>query len=412
MKRGPNKPPVAGVPAVVFVACLAVAGGLAPIAAHAQATAGARPAGSVPSPIALPTTPGMRVGSAQIPVVGGNSAGARERALDEALRQTVDLALSDIVDAPTRATQAKAIRALMARARGYVRRYRTLEEGESAGTYVIRVEAEVDEPALRRATERWSSAAASPVAPSRTSSLSLLVVSSGAPEAGAATVAALGAVGIAAQLGDGSLIDPARAVQTAAKSALGAVAFVSSSLTDEGSVRGPGKESVSCRLGARVVAVPSGQLIAEPTAQPRVFADRAAAARTGCLSRAASELAGQLVPLVSSSAPAFADLRAITVDAAVTEPAAVPALLKSLRGLGAVSAAELRRLSAGRAEIKVQTRLGAAALATALAREATAILDLTAVEPGGDTVRLQARLRPAPTPVPTAATGTPTAPAP
>ncbi|HEY2899855.1 MAG TPA: hypothetical protein VGL59_04700 [Polyangia bacterium] len=412
MKRCWNKLRVAGVRAVVLFGGMAVAGWLAPIVAHAQTAAGAPPAGGLPSPVVLPTTPGMRVGSAQIPVVGGNSAGARERALDEALRQTVDLALSDIVDAPTRATQAKAIRVLMARARGYVKRYRTLEEGESAGTYLMRVEAEVDEPALRRATERWSSAAASPIAPSRASSLSLLVISSGAPEAGAAAVAALGAVGIAAQLGDPSLVDPARAVQAAAKSALGGVAFVSSSLTDEGSVRGPGKESVSCHLGARVVAAPSGQLIAEPTAQPRVFADRAAAARAECLSRAASEIAGQLVPLVSSSAPAFADLHAVTVDAAVIEPAAVPALLKSLRGLGAVSAAELRRLGAGRAEIKVQTRLGAGALATALAREAAVTLDITAVEPGGDTVRLQARLRPAPAPVPTAATGAPSAPAP
>ncbi|MES1209428.1 MAG: hypothetical protein ABUS79_26110, partial [Pseudomonadota bacterium] len=51
------------------------------------------PAGvpSVPAAPAEPVLgPGERIGIGQAPVVGGNAAGARERALDEAIRQAVD----------------------------------------------------------------------------------------------------------------------------------------------------------------------------------------------------------------------------------------------------------------------------------------------------------------------------------
>src|SRR5579872_6101024 len=372
-----------------------IAAALIAAVAGAAAPAGAQAPGQ-PSPATLPTTPGMRVGSAQVPVVGGNSAGARERALDEALRQTVDLALSDIVDAPTRAAQAKPIRALMARARGYVKRYRTLEEGESGAAYVMRVEAEVDEIALRRAAEKWSATApvlaTAPAA--RPAALSLLVVTSGVPEAGPALVAALGAVGIAAREGDATLTDPPRALAAAARAGLGGVAFLSASLTDEGTVRGPGKEAVACHLGARVLAAPGGQAIAESDAAPRAFADRPAAARSECLARGVSELAGRLVPIAASGASGGAELRAVTVDAAISEPAALPALLKALRSLGAVSAAELRRLGGGHAELKVETRLSGAALAAALAREGANTVEVLNVDAGADSVRLEARVRP------------------
>ncbi|HXI55159.1 MAG TPA: hypothetical protein VNO55_03820, partial [Polyangia bacterium] len=266
-----RRTPAGTLAAIARIGLLAGAGLLASTRAGAQSPAPAVPA-TAPPPSAVPSAPGLRVGTAQIAVVGGNSAGARERALDEALRQTVDQALGDILDAPARAAQARAIRTLMARARSYVKRYRTLEEGEAAGTYNIRIEAEVDEQALRRATERWSTPAQPPAGAVKPAALSLLVVGSGAPEAGPSVVAALGAAGISAQLGDPSLADPGRALQAAARVGLGAVAFVSASVTDEGAVRGPGKEAISCHLTARLLSAPGGQVIAEQNALPRIFA--------------------------------------------------------------------------------------------------------------------------------------------
>ena len=85
--------------------------------------------------------------------MGGNAAGARERALDDAISRP-STRRRGMLDAPTRAAQAKALRAIEAKARSFVPRYRALEEGEANGLYTIRLEAEVDETALRRKIER------------------------------------------------------------------------------------------------------------------------------------------------------------------------------------------------------------------------------------------------------------------
>ena len=53
--------------------------------------------------------------------------------------------------------------------------------------------------------------------------------------------------------------------------------------------------------------------------------------------------------LTSAAAPS-PDLPLLTIDADVVEPAAVPALLKSVRSVGAVSAADLVRVGGGHAE--------------------------------------------------------------
>src|SRR4029077_1576018 len=137
--------------AILLAAAPGLARGQAPPASPPGGLPAGPPAGPTPGPSAAP---GMRIVSGQAPVVGGNAAGARERGLDEAIRQAVALALADIPRAPTRAAQAKTIKSLLARAKSFVPRYRTLEEGEAGGVYTIRLEAEVDEVALRSKLER------------------------------------------------------------------------------------------------------------------------------------------------------------------------------------------------------------------------------------------------------------------
>ena len=117
-------------------------------------------AASPPADATTATTPGARVVTAQAPVVGGNAAGARERALEDAIRQAVTLTLAEVVDPQTRAAQAKTIKAIEAKARSFVPRYRTLEEGEVGGMYSVRLEVEVDDIALRRRLERVGRATA------------------------------------------------------------------------------------------------------------------------------------------------------------------------------------------------------------------------------------------------------------
>jgi hypothetical protein len=353
----------------------------------------AAPARGQAEPPSLPPVgqPGLRIVAGQSAVIGGNAAGARERALDEAFRLGVDQALAELLDAPTRAAQAKAIKALEARARSYVRRYRALDEGEAGGVYTVHLEIEVDEAALRRAAERWGAGGAtgSPAPPPVPG---LLLVTNGAPEAPPLLLAALVALGARAQAADPAVTEPSAAVHAASGAKLPQVAFVAAQAQAEGPVRGTTKVAVSCRLDARVVAVPSGLPVAEHSAAPRAFGDDDEAARRACLTRAAGDLAARLAPSAGAAATASADLRAVTIEADVVEPASVVALLRNVRSVGSVSSAELRRIVPGHAEIRARTRASAAALAPALARDAST-LTVSNVEVTGDLIRLRARLR-------------------
>ena len=77
----------------------------------------------------------------------------------------------------------------------------------------------------------------------------------------------------------------------------------------------------------------------------------------------------------------------------MVEPAAVSALLKSVRSVGAVSAADLVRVGGGHAEIRARTRSGPAPLAAALSRDADAMISLSDVQASGAVIKLRARLR-------------------
>ena len=216
-----------------------------------------------PAPPGAPRRPACAWSAGQAAIVGGNAAGARERALDEAIRQAVDQSLAELLDAPTRAAQARAIKTLEARARTFVPRYRTSTKDEADGVYTIRLEVEVDE---RRSATRRSLDGAGRAARRRPPRFG---GDDGGGEwsgrRGRGADAGAGVDGIRAQLGDPSLSDPTRAVQAAGRSALPLVAFVSATVVDEGIVRGAGQSAVSCRMARKVVV---GALGASRSARP------------------------------------------------------------------------------------------------------------------------------------------------
>jgi hypothetical protein len=372
------------------------------ISSSAPALAQSPPAPPPPLPAEVPTMPGGRIVTGQAPVVGGNAAGARERALDDAIKQAVNQALAGIVDAQTRVAQAKALKAIEAKARSFVPRYRTLEEGEVNGVYTIRLEAEVDETALRRRLERGTAAAPPPVTPAKTGAPGMLVAAGDKGEGTSvfvtSLVTALSSASVRARAGDPGETSAAAAAQAAARASLEQAALVTAEVVPEGMVRGTGRLAVSCRANVRVVAAPAGNTVAERAATARVFvdADKAADGTKQCSTQLGADLAGRLAGAVTATSPGAAgDLRFVMVDADVVEPAAIPELVKSLRGVGTVSAAELTRVSAGRAEIKVRTRAAPAALAAALSRSAGTMITLSDVQISGDVIRARARLRPA-----------------
>ena len=344
-----------------------------------------------PAPTEAPSTPGAHIVTAQAPVVGGNAAGARERALDDALKQAVNQSLATLVDPQTRAAQAKTLKAIEAKARSFVPRYRTLEEGEANGIYTIRLEAEVDEIALRRKIERGAGAATPPpVTPAKLGAPGMLV-------------AALSSAGVRARAGDPGETSASAAAQAAARASLEQAALVTSEVVPEGLVRGTGRVAVSCRANVRLVAAPAGSTVAERAATARVFveADKAADGAAQCRTQLGMDLAARLagvLPSSSGTAGATGDLRAVTVDADVIEPAVIPELIKSLRGIGVVSAAEVTRVVAGHAEIRVRTRAAPAAVAAGLSRVVGSVITLSDVQTSGDTIHVRARLRAAAAP--------------
>ena len=378
------------------------------LATFSAAAPAAPPAGAAPSPpppappadATAATTPGARVVSAQAPVVGGNAAGARERALENAIRQAVTLTLAEVVDPQTRAAQAKTIKAIEAKARSFVPRYRTLEEGEVSGVYSIRLEVEVDEIALRRRLERSAAPPPTAAPPARPGGPSLLLVPADPGEVTSAFSVhfrkALAASGTTAQSAAGVETSVAGAAAAAQRAGMDQAVLLAVEMTPEGAVRGTGRTAWSCRVVARVVAAGSGSGAAERTATARVFVEGNKPADSACFTPLVADLGTRITGAVTAMPSGLAgDLRPVTLDADVVEPAAVPALLKSLRGLGAVSSAELQRVAAGRAEIRIRTRAATPALSTALSRTASSMITLTDVSTNGDVIRLRARLRPA-----------------
>jgi len=360
--------------------CLALAFAAAASGQTPAPAAPPRPPG-VAEPAVEPGSPNSRVTTGQAPVVGGNAAGARERALEDAIRQAVDLVINEIVvDPQARAAQSKTIRAIEAKAHSFIGRYRTLEEGEANGVYAMRVQVEVDRSAIQNKIDRGG-ASPVPSPPPRAIAPAVVVVPADKtpPAFIANLVAALTSAGLRARAGDPFVRMPPSTT----------AATVTAETIDEGALRGTGRLSVACRATARFSGVP----LPDRAAIARAFADGADAGRTDCLGRLASALAAEMAAALSAVTSPSADLPILTIDADVVEPAAVSALLKSVRSVGAVSAADLVRVGGGHAEIRARTRSGPAPLAAALSRDADAMISLSDVQASGAVIKLRARLR-------------------
>lgn len=372
--------------------------------ARAQAPAG-QPAVSATSPAPAtvsstvaptpPLPPGTHLGVAEVPIVGGNLASARERALAEAMKQAVSDAIA-VVAPDARVSEPKAVVQVLARARTFVQRYRTREDGEvgvGQSRYGVKIEAEVDEAALGRAFEKTPAPAAASLG---AGAPSYLLVANGPPEAADAVYRALAAGGTRVERSREAL-SPGAAADFAAHAGLGAIVFANATANREGQVRGVGLEAVSCAVAVRLAAAGTAAALAEDTRTERSFAEREEEARKDCLGRAAGVAVRHVIPQTGTGRSP-SDLRTVVADVDVVEPGAVLALLKQLRGSGSVSAVDLRRVLAGRAELAIRSRLTAPALAAAIGRESGGPVVISGVEVSGDLIRMVARSREAAAP--------------
>ena len=350
-----------------------------------------------------------RVITTEVPIVGGNAASAKQRAMDDAFRQAVERSFAALLAEagigpgealPPALNQLRA--AFISRSRRYLRSYRVLEQGEQAGRYRISIDAEVDEGMLRREIDRARGGAAAPVAgPPRAAGRGSAVVAGTPPEGTLALARALGAAGVKADAPPLGSSSESQVQQVAARSGAAAV-LLSGQVAGEGPVRGTSKTAAFCKLQARVLPAGGGPA-ADRAAETRAFADGDPAAREECLSRVAADLARQIADAIApASAAAPVAGRAVTLELDLVEPAALPLVLRALKKVGTVSSAEVRRVVVGSVEIRAVTRLAAAALAAALARELSGAAAVVVGPAQPDRVSVQVRLNAGAAPLPPA----------
>ena len=276
-------------------------------------------------------TPGGRVGAAEVAIVGGNVASARERALTDAMKQAVDQAILSMVPDP-HAAQPKTVVQVLGRARSYVRRYRTLEEGErGGGRYGMKIDADIDDGALLRAFDKAATGAVasngSPAGPA--AAPSYLLAGAGVPEALEAAAKAFTSLG--ARVQTAAAADPAAAtsessdvaklVASAARAGVATVAFISGTATSEGKVRGPG--SKRSPVSSRFACWPPERGCPSPTkVRPFVPSPMAGGRPRRCFQRAAAAAVPRVVP--AAAARVTPDVRTIVLDVDVVQPGAIP----------------------------------------------------------------------------------------
>jgi hypothetical protein len=344
---------------------------------------------------------------AEAPIVGGNAASARQRALDDAFRQAVErmfgvliaeAGISPSEPPPPALMQLKST--FFSRPKRYIRGYSILEEHEEAGRVRLLVDADVNEGQLRREIDK--ARGATPVA--LPASAPSMLLNGESPEAVLAVARALNGAGVKADAPPLGKLDDAGLRDIAARNHASAAVVVSASVSEDGPVRGTSKWAAGCRLAVRVLSV-AGAPPVDRGAEARAFAEGKDAARAECLARTAGDVARQVASGLAGALPAR-DVRAVSLDLDLVEPAVLPMVLQALKKMGSVSSAEVRRVTVGHVEIRAVTRLTGPALVSAIARELTGAAEVTPGQAVADRAALQVRLPAAAAPLapPTAPT--------
>jgi hypothetical protein len=356
----------------------------------------------------------------QAPVVGGDRVRAKERALDDGLRQAVEQAAAALLGPSELAARASELKLrIYPRARSYVTTWRVLEEGEQGGLFQLRLSAQVATTKLGRDLAALSPTT-SPAAPKLRGVVCAQVtvaqpkdplpLGSGSAEGVAALppTGERGAVGgspisraaVERALGEiltarGVELIPApatcgerEAAETVARAAGQGALVATVEVTPAGAIRGTDK--VAAQAKAKVTLVSTHGNDSRAAAQGE--AERAAwDTRTQtAVERAAREAAVEAAADVATSIAANwqkaqgAAAGAIPVRVAgLARFSDYQAVVRTLTSMPGVRSVEPRRFGAGEAELEVRAAVAATQLKSDLERIPTPGLRLSA-RPEGD----------------------------
>ena len=301
------------------------------------------------------------------PVVSGDEATARRRAVDEALRQLVDQSVAELVPAAERTRADAVIQAkIIRRARAYVTRHVVLEERvEPTGTVSVRIDGEIAKETLVRDLGALGvqvpGASVPTVAP--TARPRVLIGIPGA--AGAAIGEALAGVGLDATASATPLEDDGRGVE-AARAARATAAIVGTARESAPeAIRGTGLMSVSVELEARAIDAGPGAVVGTARVQDSGWGTTPAAAADRAARRAGAK-AGPV--LVKGLRPAQASAELEIVIAGVSRWSDVADVVRVASALPEVAAVVPARAGVHAVTLAVRGKIGAGALAQAIGR--------------------------------------------
>jgi hypothetical protein len=271
-------------------------------------------------------------------------------------------------------------------AQKFIRSYRLIEQTTDGGILRVLVESDVDTVLLRRELERVRGAATSTpsAAPPVQPAANLVLVAAPSPVAEV--------LGNGLRAGDFKVqadASPAEAQLASAAAKQNAYGlFVATRATSEGLVRGTGAFSVKCSVRSRLFRPGPQGRPSDRSDEDRGFAADEAGARAACFARVASTHARAVAATLR--APSLG-ASYVTLQLDIAEPGAVLILLHALRRLGAVTASEVRLVSATMAEIRVFTRIGGPALQRVLVREVGGKLALVPTQASPERLAMQVR---------------------
>jgi hypothetical protein len=303
----------------------------------------------------------------QVTVVGGDHVRARERALDDALRQAVEQAVATVLEPPQLVARSSELRLrIYPKARSYVENYRILDEGETSGVFQVHVSATVSTGRLQR------DLAAPAPSPMSRKSLRAVVCARGAVERVARE--ALIARGVEILPAPAPCNEDAAAKAAQSAGAQGAL-IGTDEVAPEGAIRGTDLVAARSKVTLKVVE-PSGHVPSDGSAEKTAYDRTPEAAAEGATRAAAVEASRTLQPALASRWPAATE--AVTGGVAVhvsglQRYADYGALLRALSSLPGVAGVEPSRFARGEIDLMVRTASSAPQLAAGLDRAASGL---------------------------------------
>jgi hypothetical protein len=330
----------------------------------------------------------------QAPIVAGDRVRARERALDEALRQAVEQATATVLEPNDLVTRASDLKLrIYPKAKTYVSTYRILDESENPpGTFQVHLSAAVATGRLARDLSTSTGSTSTSSSSTRPRAVVCASVQGDGIDAPPAAERALREIAAARNVDTmpgPQACDPASAASVVRSGTAQAALIAEVQVTPGGEIRGTSFVGAGARAAVKLVE-PDGRVSASGDAEKGGYAPNAGDAATAATRAAVVEAARAIEPILaqrwsSSAGPSGG----VTVRVrGVARWAEYQALTRALAAMPGVAGVEPRRFVQGQIDLLVRTATAASQLAGHLQRVPPAGMRL-GVKTSGDGIDIE-----------------------